>query len=435
MGFRTDLLKTWDDFDKFLLKFSKESYIYSYAYMIRNLYEAYHENPDNSVVGYKYPKILYKIHAKYFQWKRFVSDVFSVFTVFTLKPVLSCTDKIILLEISHDKDKYVSDKLNIPLAKIKFTKMSFCFNNVRYFIRWLVVAVYLIREKNLNKAVIWKCLLPLLQGIAIYHQIELDGIETIITQQDRYPKELGILKRAKEQGIKTVKFDYFPITGRIGQNTIFCEYHFYSNKIAKDILYSFRQNHSVKFIEGGFPFWDSYADYNYSPVENPKVISFFTQHGFEKGLLGRNSPLFYIEEILSALPQGFILYVKIHPLDNLKKYMKYEADNVKIIKHGSIDNLKIYSLSSFVLSISSTISFEAKHICPSSYFINYTPDAVCDFNYNAVKDYIDLIVNRQELKEIIFGKKGPKDQARFIRYFNPNHPNTTQRLKEFIDSL
>jgi hypothetical protein len=220
--------------------------------------------------------------------------------------------------------------------------------------------------------------------------------------------------------------------GRVNRDTILCDYYFCPNAINKEIFRSFKQNDSVIFVDGGFPFWDAFSRHQYKPSQHPRIISYWTQYGTEIGIFGRKGPAFYIEEILSVLPDDYVLYIKVHPLDDPNAYAKYVSDKVTIVPHGAVPNATLMTISTYVFSINSFSSFEAKHMNPNAYFINYYPEEVMDFSYDFVTDYIDLIKSRSELKEVLTGTRRPKDQRLFIDFFNPGYPHTTNKLSAFI---
>jgi hypothetical protein len=242
--------------------------------------------------------------------------------------------------------------------------------------------------------------------------------------------------RARTDRIKTVKIDYYPTMGRITNNTLLCEYYFCPNKISESLYRSWPQNKTVKYLPGGFPFWDSYALCRYQPSAKPGIIAFFSQYGYESGFFGSRGPVFYIDQIISAMPDGYELQIKLHPLDDPNRYVKYKGmTNVKVCSGKSVNNIELFSRAAFVFSIYSYSTFEAKHICPNSYYINYEPQMVKDFDYGLISDYIDVVSNPEELKAVLTAEREPKEQARFISYFNPAYPNTIGKLKEVICAL
>ncbi len=428
MNFGEKLLYERNNFDRIISKFSKQSYKYIYAFSIRNSYLAYHESKFKN----ESLKDLLSIAQ---------SLVKVVLKLFFTTTFLSNNSKIVLLNAhSVEKDEVLAQMMNIPLAMIE-NKICFSLKrlqNLGYLFKCSYVLILLLKEKDLKKVYLYNCFPAMLDGIRIYEDIELKGIEIIVTMADRYPRELGVLRKAKEIGIKTVRVDYFPTLGTPGMGAVACEYYFYPNIIARNIFQSLTVNKNVVFIEGGFPYWDSYSKYKHRPSNNPIIITFWSDYGALVGIdsLINKGSIFYIKEILSIIPEKFLLYIKVHPLDYPERYMEYESHNVKIIKHSEIDNIELISMSKFMFSILSAATFESKHICPGSCYINYEPESLgTEFPYDILKDYIDVIMSRNDLKAILYGEKKPKDQKTFIDFFNPAYPNSINKLNKFLATL
>jgi len=272
-------------------------------------------------------------------------------------------------------------------------------------------------------------------GLYVYNLLDLSGVRVIVTQRDRYPVELAVLKRVREMNSHSIRIEDFMSLGAVNRNTIACDYYFCPNSINKQIFQSFPENRSVIFVDGGFPYWDRFSQISYSPDQDPKFILFMTQYGADMGIFGEKGPSFYIEEIISVLPDGYNLFIKPHPLDNIDTYKKYLSPCVRIIRPGEIDNGILFSRSSHVFSIASQATVEAKHICPNAYFINYDPDGLSDMKYDLLTAHIDLISNKEDLIAFLNNRKKPMSQHRFIEYFNPAYPNTSSKLRDLVDSL
>lgn len=421
MNYRERIIREWEIYDKFLNKLSKNSKNYIYAYLIRNLYVAYTELPQKTGIT----KQIFKTIISLFN---------NVILFFLARPELSKRNETVLIKIKENMDSRLAKKLKIQSVHIYYKKKL----NIRNisFIYYIIRILYLLfKEEELNKLNLFRCMPSLIKGIQVYENIELTGIKKIVTQRDRYPQELAILKRAKELKLITIKIEYFPALSKLNRNTIYCDYYFYPNKISKDIFISFPTNKDVIFVKGSFPYWDYFEKFQYQPVKDPKIISFFTQYGFTQGIFGGKGPDYYIKEILSVMPEEYILYIKVHPIENIEKYLKHQCSRVKIIEHGTIDNCILYSLSSIVMSISSFSTFESKHICLNTYFINYERKDAITFNYNLIDKYIDIISNKNQLANVLSGSYKVKSKVDFINYFNPTFPNTIKKLKYFLSTL
>ncbi len=419
-----NVLKAWDDIDSFLAKSNYKGNKYFYAYSIRNLYAASVELNQKPTSA----KELFILVLKALKWMlvAFFTDVY-----------LTNVSKSILFNIKSSNDSYIPKKMELPVATVAIkTQLSLKnVTNICYVYDCVCVAISMLCSQHLDKSLIIKIFPSMVYGAHVYNKIKLDGVEKIITQNDRYPTDLAVLKKAKDMGIKTIKVDYFPIIGFFTQNTIFCEYYFYPNSLSYTIFKSFPQNADVKFVEGGFPDWDNLDNYTYKPLQSPSIITFFTHYGQEIGYTGDRGCFFYIEEILSVMPFDSVLYIKIHPLDKAKNYEKYIAGNVKIVKHGEIDNWELVSQSTFCFSIYSFATFQAKHICNNSYYLNYDPHLVKDFEYDRVTDFIDLIKDKETLERVLNGNVTPKNHEKFIKFFNISYPYTIETLRDFIDSI
>lgn len=424
MEYAQKILNQWKKFDDVLSRLPLGSSLYRNVYSIRNLYVAYQE------VTLKKDSVRDLLSVV-------VGILRMIVSVFIRTPVFSNRSARILLEINKEMDGDLADRLNIPLGSIRYHKdLSFRnIHRVRLIYAWLAAALYLFKEKSLNRTFIIKTLQDMLAGIWIYDVLDLSGIEVIITQRDRYSVELAILTKAKEQGIKTIRIENYMTVGSVNRNTIFCDYYYSPNSINKGIFQSFKQNHRVTFVDGGFPYWDVFSQYSYHPEQHPRIISFWTQYGTEIGIYGPKGPPYYIKEILSVMPDDCILVIKAHPLDDVNSYRQFQSHRVRFVKHGEINNMELVARSSFVFSVSSQASIEAKHVCTNSFHINYEPAEMKDMSYDLFSDYFDLITNRDDLLSFLTGRRKPKDQQAFIRFFNPGYPNSVKRLIELVDSL
>ncbi|MFC1504035.1 hypothetical protein ACFL6D_01320 [Spirochaetota bacterium] len=409
-------------YDEFLTRNKNNEYIYFFSSLVRELYIAFHEPlPQNKS---------YKIKSG--TWVQIITNCLFII----LKtPYLSKNSKIIIIEINKEKDMPLAKKLQIPTVKILY-KWKINIYNVKYIIQFIKTAYVLLHERTLDKRTVIRILPSMLSGINAYYSIQLDGIEKIITQRDRYPTELAIITKANQKKIITIKIDTFIIMGPYCQDKIYCKYYYYPNEISRKYFQDVHKNDSVIFIRGGFPFWDDYSIYRYAPAQNPKNILFFTQYGYHAGLFGSYSPYDYILEILSVMPEDYLLYIKKHPLDQNKNYEKLKKiKNVAVIEETNIDNSAIISKSSFVFSINSQSCFESKHICPHTYFINYEQEKAFDFEFNMIKGYIDVITNKKDLKQLFFKNKKPASMRKYIDYFNPMYPDAVKTLKNFIQKV
>lgn len=408
-------IKATKEFDSFLTKCKEGSIYKKFGLFVRTYHTCLYEMGSKSKIREITTTIL--------------SGLYRIFLLFFTRPCLTKNSEFILLESTRE-DKTLAKNLRIESVHI-VNKPSLNLKALHLILIWIKVSSRLISQKNLNRYHIFKSLPVLLSGIHCYYSIKLDNIKTIITSRDYYAIDQAILLKAKESGIKTIKIDYFPILGKAMKDRLYCEYYFYQNEFSKEIFQSFTWNKDIKFIPGGNPYYDKFSKLKYNPVKNPRVISFWTQRGTEIGLKNVDSYR-YIEDIISIMPKDYILYIKIHPMQDPQLFQKYESDKVKIIKHGEMDNNKIMEISSFIFAVTSTTSFEAKHFNRNSFLINYEPNNAFDCIYDKFSSGIDLIKNKKELKKVLDGKVTPKTIKDYLKVFNKTYPNTTRKLSKFI---
>jgi hypothetical protein len=418
--FSKNILNEWKKFDAFLNSLKGDAKKSQYAFLIRNLYVA---NFELKRLGWSIFDIIFTVRNLFR----------SFFSFFLKKPYVKRKEDVFLLEIGEN-DQALSRKIKVPLFKMEM-KWGFDLRQFWIFFSWLIVVFRLFLAKPLNNFIVLKCLTEMLRGVQVLHYLDLSGVKIIITQRDRYPVEQAIVFKGKEQGVVSVRIEDFPLYEKIFRDTIICDYYFCPNKTAEDIWRSFEQNKTVCFIPGGFPFWDVLADYPYNPHISPRIVSYWTTYADKDIISDSYDFSLYINELINALPLDAVLYIKVHPLDDFNRYRTFQSEKVKLIRHGEIDNWKLVSISSFVFSIMSTVSYQAKHICPGSFFINFEPVDSPLCGYEFIENYIDIIRTKDELKAFLSGQRQPKAQGAFLSFFNPGYPKNSEKLSIFIDSL
>jgi len=337
---------------------------------------------------------------------------------------------------THRLDQEISALTKLPLANIIIRrKQTLLSPSWKIYFKILKVFGYCIVEVLRHRILEWKIFIcsayGLLDFLIAYYTIDLNEIEVIVTESDSMPLDVALLLRAKEKNIKSIKIDHFLIDP-INHNRIFCDYYFYPCLLHFNIMKSFDVNSHIKYKEGGFLHWDQLAIYQYCPTA-PMKISFFTQHG---GILGKKDEIYYINEILEVLPSYCILIIKVHPLDNMERYAIFrQHPNVEIL-FGQIDNYALIAESSLCLSICSTLSLEAKHICENSFFINYDTDSLKGFiNYDDFHGLIDTLTSREMLYKALHEDLKISKKEDFIKAFNFSYPHTVKRLLSLIEEV
>jgi hypothetical protein len=412
------ILDSWKSVDGFLAGCPKSDR--EYLFFIRNLYVA---------------NIELETKSKWIEMPLFFLHIcYSVFNLFFRDPQLSERHRIVLLDINHSQDKMLSDLSGIPLAIVCWKIRQNFSLDIEWEIlkKWSKYCILLIYKSNLRFMPMFKSLGFFLNGLIIYSKINLEGIEKVITQRDRYPEEIGLLKKAKENNIKTAKFDNYLSLGSVNHNTIYCDYYLYPNKINADHFRKYWQNTNVKFIEVGFPFWDDIAHYTWMPKKDVKIITFFSQYGYDLGIFGEKGPLFYIQEILNVIDDSFVLYIKKHPLEKDSSFQKLSSPQAKVLKPGEYENSELFSFSTFVLSLASQALIESKHINPQSAYLNYFPEDCLDWDYDLLGGKIDILRTRKDLEFFLYKKIDFVSCEEFISSFNPCFPKSMDKLSKTI---
>lgn len=414
------ILANYHTFDQFLLELPSESMQKNSFMSIRLLYCA--------IIGKN--KITVKQSVKHIL-KLIIRLVKLPFCVAEMNQKSS-----VIISGTHRLDHEISKLTQIPLANIKMRrKLTLLSPSWKIYFKILKVFVYCIIEVPRHRILEWKIFIcaayGLLDFLIAYYTIDLNEIEVIVTESDSMPLDVALLLKAKEKNIKTIKIDHFLIDP-MNHNHIFCDYYFYPCLLHFNIMKSFNANSHIKYKEGGFLHWDKIAMYQHSPT-TPMKISFFTQHG---GILGKKDEIYYINEILEVLPSSCILIIKVHPLDNMERYSIFRQHlNVEIL-FGQIDNYALIAESSLCLSICSTLTLEAKHICENSFFINYDPDLLEGFiNYNDFHGLIDTLTSREMLYKAIHEDFKISKKNDFIKAFNFSYPHTVKRLLSLIEEV
>lgn len=414
------ILANYNKFDQFLLHFPPESIQKNSFMSIRLLYCAI--IGKNEITLIQSLKHILKLIIRLVRLPFFVAEMTQKSPVMILG--------------THRLDHEISKLTQIPLANIKMRRNPTLLSpSWKIYFKILKVFGYCIVEVMRHRILGWKVFIcsayGLLDFLVVYYTVDINEIKVIITESDSMPSDVALLLKAKEKNIKTIKIDHFLIDP-INHNLIFCDYYFYPCLLHLNIMKSFGVNSHLKYQEGGFLHWDKIAMYQHCPTV-PKKVSFFTQHG---GILGKKDEIYYINEILEVLPASYSLIIKVHPLDNMERYLTFrQYQNVEII-FGQIDNYALIAESSLCLSICSTLTLEAKHICENSFFINYDPDSLKGFiNYDDFHSLIDTLTSREMLYKAINEDFKISKKEDFIKAFNFSYPHTVKRLLSLIEEV
>ncbi len=423
--YREQILKAWRDYDAFLAGLSKTPQRQLFARFGRNLYAAQAE------LGFL------TLEGRATAGGRWVRRLRLILRCLITAPVLYARASKLILCTNAEKEAFVAKHLGLPMVNVRF-RISIHPQNLKTILIWGRLSLRMFFSSVLNKDYVTRVIDALLTGIHQYQRIDLTGVRLILTMRDRYPQEIGVLEKAKREGVKTVKYSYFPIYNAITNQAVSTDYYFCSNPIEKSIFSGQPHNENVSFHIGGIPYWDSYAAYRHQPDPAPRLILFMSNYG-DANLYGsaKYIPAYYIEEIAAIMPGDCILGIKVHPLDDEKKYARFLGRRVQILRTQSLlENAGLYARASFVLAVASLSVFEAKHINTHSYLINYHCELFYENGfYDRIRPVMDVIESREDLTAFLSGEKEPIARETFLKGFNPAFPNSTAALGEYIESL
>jgi hypothetical protein len=412
--FDLEIKQKFKDFDKLLFSQKSNSFIYDSLLSIRTHYCVY---ITKSQLGYSDAiKGIVRLVPK------FISIPF-------VRPDINNPNKVLVLGNSK-QDQQLSSELHCGLV------MTQRYNKKINFPLFLKVALdffrvckFLVRS-NLNKKDALLCWNSLFDFLVYYNSSLFNKTnKVLITENDIDPINVAVILKAKEMGIKTIKIEYSFIDG-INHNNVLCDYYFYPSTFHRNVRKAFLINKKLNYVEGGFPHLDAIKKLKYRPQKDPKIITYFTAHG------GIVDDIFYIKEILSVIEDGYVLYVKVHPREDLNKYNIFiNSKKCKIVKYNEVDNYTLIKKSHICISVMSFMCIEAKHICDKTFFINYNikKGQHSLIPYDDFSPYIEVISSRDYLKRAI-----AKDSFRskeFHSFFNFTYPNTVKSLKILSNKL
>lgn len=343
-----------------------------------------------------------------------------------------------IVEIQCQNDKWLAQKLEIPLLKIE--KRIDLSVNIIIRIKTLKdckrVFGLMMKHAVFSSDHITYIMGSIVRGAHVYTSIKFYDISLIVTQRDCYPIEMALITKANEYKIPTIKIDYFPIVGPYYSHKISCKFYYCPNDISKHFIKKHVHYTDITIIENrGFPYWDMLNEYIIEKSKQVISVTFFTQYGAETGIFGNLSPAYYIEELIACLDDTYQLNIKVHPLENVLKYKKYESERVRVFAHGEVNNWALVASSSICLAVSSFALLQAKHICKSSYFLNYNSYAIKDFEFNLLRDTICMITSREKLQIALAKDRNQDSNKEYLELFNPTFPNACVELKKLIDNL
>lgn len=415
------IIDSFGEYDAFLSKINESSkMLYPALFSIRTVYTLSSKiiERKKGFIFFKALKILFVIFIKIFSFP---------FVVYQL----TIKKEIIFLCAQYQLSVELGNK--IPVSKIE-KKYSF---HIRFQGWFLLIFKYFsclklfFTSKNIDKKKILYCLTGLFEYLCIYEKIHIKGIKVIVVENDIYPLQVAIIQRAKESGIKTIKVEESFID-TIQHNNVFCEYYFCPGEFYRKIRDRFEINKELKYLSGGIVRWDKISQYKHFTDRQDRNILFICQHSFV------SDETFYIDELLSVMPKGYVLYIKTHPRDfDLERFNIYlNNPKCEVIQGKDIDNYEWISHAHYCFSVSSVLSVEAKHLLENSFFIHYEGfDEQNFFDFDIVKDYFDVISSREDLLKVFSGKFKAKDKRLCYKGFNQGYPDSVKILRDHIDYI
>lgn len=393
------------------------------AGLIFNLYPALREHDRGNGVSRSKDIILYLGYC-----------ALMVLRLFVQRPYLKETGNIVLVSRANEADSYVAERLGLPASQVQWRISAGPGHRWKSLLRWLRIVSKMLVHRGLERRLVLACAGDLLQGMQVSDQMDLERIRSIITMHDRYPVELAVIRKANAEGKRTIRYDYYFLTDNIAHRRISCKTYFYPNEISRKNYAVYEQNKNVEYVSGGYPYWDIYAEYPWNPQSRPRIVTFYSQHGYEVGVFGPKPPSFYARELLECLPEDCLLHIKLHPAEDGSAYsgQEWKSPRLKIIQHGEMDNLELLQISSFTCSIASTFTFQAKLVCPQSFFINYWPLLVHEFRYQKIESFMDVISSKDELRKAMSGDRRFISLKKYLQNANPMYPGSCDGLKALI---
>lgn len=401
--------------DEMLLKQDTDSVFYHELFAIRTIYSVVAEKQRSIIGVFGLLKRLFRL---------ILNGLLHVFTT----TELGINTKNAILGDWHF-DEYLAQKIDIPQIK-PYRKLSFKGCGVRFIDCCFVLRIssYLFLNLELRKVLIT---LPFLLDYYRGYRSSLGNCKVIITENDIYPFNYGILLHASHKNVVRVKIEYAIIDAILHQNC-FCDYYFYPTEVHRKIRENSPYNINLNYVKGGYLNKFEMELVKYKTPES-LVITYFTEHG---NFFVKND-IYYIDTILMLMPLDATLNIKVHPYDKVDRYSKYKNEKqVRIIVSGEIENSVLIAQSTICLSIFSTMSLDAKYICPLSFFINFEiENSPYLFDYKCFSDFFDIIDSPEFLKKILFDKYTPISLELFKENVNMTYPDTFENLKKLVNSL
>ena len=368
----------------------------------------------------------------YLYLKKIITTGILLFTYPFIETKILNQSEVVILEGYARFDNVLSQKLDIPILK---TKKSISFIGIQSRLHSLCLALshlWKILFLKLDIKGIIYCTPDIINFWYYYKTISFTKVRVIIGEDDISPVPYAFLLNAQKNNIIRVKIEYVQIDS-IVHNNVFADYYFYPTTYHLKIRKKSDFNSHLKYVEGGYLVPRKViTDLEIKNKKNVITITYFTSHG----KVFKNTDDFYINEILSVMPDESILNIKIHPLDK-NNYNIFKSDNrVKIFAYEQIENYQLIANSHMCFSIFSMMSFEAKETCEKSFFINYNiEDSTYKDDYDFINNFFDIIIDKKSLCNVFHKNYHPVDITTFKNNVNITGAETFKIFHNFINSL
>lgn len=398
-------------------------FLQHYASAIRNTYNALQEAPEWTIEKTSTLKLV----------RTFARQTMGYLV---RRPIFEPKAEVTMLSIHPIVDDPVSNLSGVPVTALTWERdksMTNLLTNGLNLILPLLTLFALLCFRRLNASALLGSWPDLLDYTLTRNRLTISGLKVLITHRDRYGSEVGLVRKLRELRVPTIKVDYYSPLDAFCQNTIEAEHFFYPNDNNRGIYERYPHNRHVRYHPGGLPKWDLIGLQKYNPQKSPRIVLFMGQYDTEQ-FTGVNES-FYIEKLLEHLPPGHQLYIKPHPSEKLENYLHFSEKGARIIRHGEIENYELIGMSTICFSVYSAMLYEAKHICETSYVINFFPELAPHVEYDFLKRYVDHVSTEQMLIDVLNGKYAPIPIPDFIGKFNPTFPNSSQALRQLAHNL
>lgn len=361
--------------------------------------------------------------------KRLLRFFYNMFIHIFTRTEFENLERVVILGDWHF-DEFLSEQTSIahikPIIKLSFDKQIFlritdCFSSFG-------VGFYMLFYLDFKESIFS---LPSILSFYMGRRTSLGECKVLIVENDILPFPYGILCSAKQNNVIRVKVEYAIIDSVLHQNC-FCDYYFYPTQVHKKIRENSPYNKDLIYVSGGYLNKFKASNLEYSPAENISV-TYFTEHA---NVMEKND-IYYIDQVLRYLPENGIVNIKVHPYDDISRYDKYlKHPKVNVLHSQDIDNAILIASSTICMSILSTMSLEAKYICPNSYFINFDIEqSPYSYDYKCFNEFFDTIDSPKMLTQVLRGEYTPIEIETFRKNVNMTYPNTFDVFKKFIKSL